>query len=840
MAGTSGKLDKLEALYRINESVLSILEVSKLLERVLHIMEDTFGFDSSAVLFLDDKTDELYIRAARGYGPEAVKRFRTTVGGQGITGHVAGTRKPLFIPNIEEDARYVSGVEGARSEIAIPLIVEDRLLGVLDIESREEYSFTEHDFEVLIAFAAQIGLAINNALVLENERKRSSQLLVFNEIRKRISVSLELDRLLEVIAGSVIEFLGYYQILIFLRLEESDELVLKARAGIKDLELDQSINERIDGFIVGAVFSGRQTVAVRDVRSSSFREPVIQGIGAELSIPLTIQGRPVGVLYIASRNRGAFDDKDIHILETICDQLTLIMRDTFVFSDISKKSKHSEIIRKISQVAIQTFDLRRFIDEVVQLVHRVFGLSSVSVFSYEPVSDELQLIAFAGVELTTLNVGDKLPLNHGIVGYVARSKECCVCNDVVSDARYRDVLVDTKSELTVPVKRDDEVLAVMNIESPRLNQFDRSDVEIFERIADQVAYTITNAELFRLKTTAHNLLLGLNELSRKINSSFDFSNTISTVARELPALVSCRLCSIFFYHEDRQELELVGHNFPTEIESEEPISLDASSNVLMGKVIELKRSIHVQDIEQELNIPNRPKYQTKSFLNILLCQEERIIGVLNLTDKLDGGHFSSEEFYLVNSFSEHLVNAIANAERYERILQLSVTDGLTGLYVHRYFQSTLLNEVARANRYDLLLSLVMLDVDDFKKFNDTYGHQVGDVVLRELALIIRRTAREYDIAARYGGEEFGIILPNTSLLQAEGFAERLRKAIEESMVVSSHRKLKVTVSQGISEHVPGGDRDELIRRADLALLQAKRAGKNRVVVFDHAHPIVDG
>lgn len=832
MAGTSGKLDKLEALYRINESVLSILEVNKLLERVLHIMEDTFGFDSSAVLFLDDKTDELYIRAARGYSPEAVKKFRTTVGGQGITGHVAKSRKPLFIQNIEEDARYVSGVEGAKSEIAIPLVVEDRLLGVLDIESKKEYSFTKHDFEVLIAFASQIALAINNALVLESERKRSSQLLVFNEIRKRVSLSLELDMLLQVIASSVIEFLNYYQILIFLRPEEGDGLVLKAQAGIEDLELDESINERVDGFIVGAAFSDRRTVAVRNVHSSSFKDSVIGGVGAELAIPLTIQRRPVGVLYIASRNRGAFDDKDIHILETICDQLTLIMRDTFVFSDISKKSKHSEIIRKISQVAIQSFDLRRFIDEVVQLVHRVFGLSSVSVFSYEAVSNELELVAFAGTELTTLKVGDKLPLNHGIIGYVARTKEYCLCNDVVSDARYRDVLIDTKSELTVPVKRDDEVLAVMNIESPRLNQFDRSDIKIFERIADQVAYTITNAELFRLKTTAHNLLLGLNELSRKINSSFDLSSTISTVARELPALVGCRLCSIFFYHEDRQELELMGHNFPTEIDSEEPIALDESSNVLMGKVIKFKHSIHIQDIEQELNIPNRPQYQTKSFLNILLCQEERIIGVLNLTDKLDGSHFSSEEFYLVNSFSEHLVNAIANAERYERILQLSVTDGLTGLYVHRYFQSALSNEVARANRHGLPLSLVMLDVDDFKKFNDTYGHQVGDVVLRELALIIRRTAREYDIAARYGGEEFGIILPSTSLFQANRLAKRLREAIEGTVVVSSRRKLRVTVSQGVSEHEIGGDRDELIRRADLALLQAKRAGKNQVVVFD--------
>lgn len=273
----------------------------------------------------------------------------------------------------------------------------------------------------------------------------------------------------------------------------------------------------------------------------------------------------------------------------------------------------------------------------------------------------------------------------------------------------------------------------------------------------------------------------------------------------------------------------MAHNFPTEVSSDEPISLDASSNVLMGKVIELRHSIHVRDIEQELHIPNRPRYQTKSFLNILLCQEERIIGVLNLTDKLDGSYFSSEEFYLINSFSEHLANAVANAERYQKILQLSVTDGLTGLYVHRYFQNALSSEIARANRHDLPLSLVMLDVDDFKGFNDTYGHQVGDVVLRELALIIKRSARQYDIATRYGGEEFGIILPSTSLNQAAKFAERLRQEIADTVMVSSHQELRVTVSQGVAEHERGGGKDELIRGADLALLEAKRAGKNQVV-----------
>ncbi len=207
-----------------------------------------------------------------------------------------------------------------------------------------------------------------------------------------------------------------------------------------------------------------------------------------------------------------------------------------------------------------------------------------------------------------------------------------------------------------------------------------------------------------------------------------------------------------------------------------------------------------------------------------------MLGVLNLTDKLSGSYFSSEEFYLVNSFAEHLVTAIANAEKYERILELSVTDGLTGLHVHRHFQSALVGEIARANRHRLPLSLIMLDVDDFKRCNDSYGHQVGDIVLREIALVIKSELRQYDIASRYGGEEFGIILPSTSLLQAQALAERLRNAVATRVTVPALPHQPVTVSLGVSEYRPESEKDELIREADLALLEAKRVGKNRVVV----------
>ncbi len=172
----------------------------------------------------------------------------------------------------------------------------------------------------------------------------------------------------------------------------------------------------------------------------------------------------------------------------------------------------------------------------------------------------------------------------------------------------------------------------------------------------------------------------------------------------------------------------------------------------------------------------------------------------------------------------------------ERLAKLAQTDGLTGLYNHRAFQDSLRRDLHRAERSGAELSLVLLDVDHFKKFNDTWGHQAGDEVLKAMAKLILASVRAGDIAARYGGEEFVLILPDTSLDGAMLVAERMRKNVARLSVRIGNEKLKVTSSFGVAS-VQGKTRGggaELIERADTALYAAKRAGRNVV----HAAPPV--
>jgi diguanylate cyclase (GGDEF)-like protein len=172
-------------------------------------------------------------------------------------------------------------------------------------------------------------------------------------------------------------------------------------------------------------------------------------------------------------------------------------------------------------------------------------------------------------------------------------------------------------------------------------------------------------------------------------------------------------------------------------------------------------------------------------------------------------------------------------KRTNKLLEkLSITDGLTGLYNHRYFQKRIKEEFIRAKRYGLPLSCVMMDLDDFKNLNDTYGHQAGDSVLIEFSRILSNSIRNIDFAARYGGEEFVAIIPQVDIGGAANVAERFRKNIESHNFPGSGKPLRITASIGLASY-PAGDiknEMELLKAADTALYRAKNTGKNRVVV----------
>ncbi|HNV71924.1 MAG TPA: sensor domain-containing diguanylate cyclase, partial [Candidatus Ozemobacteraceae bacterium] len=222
----------------------------------------------------------------------------------------------------------------------------------------------------------------------------------------------------------------------------------------------------------------------------------------------------------------------------------------------------------------------------------------------------------------------------------------------------------------------------------------------------------------------------------------------------------------------------------------------------------------------------------RTMICVPLKVRDRATGVINVVNKSGTDQFTADDQHLLEALAQQAAMAVEHARLYE----LAITDGLTKLFIHRYFQARLEEEILRARRYHTTCSLLLFDIDHFKKFNDTYGHQQGDIVLMEVAKLIKQTVRDtIDIPARYGGEEFAIILPETDTAGAQLVAERMRKVVEMYDFPGQGKPLKVTISLGIAtfpDHA--STRPTLIKKSDIALYACKKRGRNCSIVYNES------
>ena len=231
-----------------------------------------------------------------------------------------------------------------------------------------------------------------------------------------------------------------------------------------------------------------------------------------------------------------------------------------------------------------------------------------------------------------------------------------------------------------------------------------------------------------------------------------------------------------------------------------------------------------------ISLPIVPKIDT---IQLPIRIKDELIGVLTFFPNPDQD-IKEMVFKTLDSLCNPLALGFKNAMLYEEAEQMATKDGLTRLYNHSYLQGFLEMELVRGKRYHRPLTFAMLDIDNFKQINDTYGHQEGDLILKELADILRNFTRASDLVARYGGEEFAVVLPETLAPQAYILTERLRQQIAGYSFSGADHPLKITASCGIADWEPHYPLDQqgLIARADQALYQAKSQGRNKTCLWE--------
>lgn len=378
----------------------------------------------------------------------------------------------------------------------------------------------------------------------------------------------------------------------------------------------------------------------------------------------------------------------------------------------------------------------------------------------------------------------------------------------------------------------DELKGVLALDTESLNERERRELVRFARaVAMPLEVLRLREELEqRLRAAYH-----LQTISGSINAAKP-EETYQTILKHSAELLHAERGSLLLFDEDSRELSVKAALGPrAEVAQDERLNIGEG---VSGNVIRNGRPLVVSNVRHVASAyapaPAERNYKSDSFISFPIMDKARPVAVLNVTDKLGGGIYDEADLRLIEMIAPQISIALDRAAWHQKATlfqMLSITDPLTGLLNRRYLEERMSEEIERSRRHRYQMSFMMIDIDDFKLYNDLNGHQAGDVALELTAQTLKSALRAVDVAARYGGEELCVLLPQTNLIEAEIIGERIRRRVERTQYRFGAKQPlgALTVSLGISMCSDELDTPKaIIEAADRALYLAKHDGKNCV------------
>ncbi len=384
------------------------------------------------------------------------------------------------------------------------------------------------------------------------------------------------------------------------------------------------------------------------------------------------------------------------------------------------------------------------------------------------------------------------------------------CDFIIDNKEYYKLSFNeeiSSKVLLIPLKMSDSIYGMIELRFNENKVYNYKIINALNIFANQLLLFIQNTLLKEKLQLNYDFYDSLKNIAKIIETQYELNYIIPLIGEMIDKFVSNHLIYIFI--KNGSEYKLFWPN----------ACRDKGVNELIKK---LKTDYLISE-DRKIGI-------------FPLITEKEILGCIVAHSTID--KLTPDDIEYINQLTKQSSITIERANTYAEVLKHATLDALTGLNNRRQFEIRLKQEYASAKRQKHSLCAMMIDIDFFKSINDTYGHAIGDKVLKSVAKIIKEQLREYDIPSRYGGEEFCILLPQTKIEEANIVAQRLRTAVEKSVVEvsnekeSQNKKINVTISIGLSQLNKTDIADDLYKRADRALYEAKERGRNRVVVYE--------
>jgi diguanylate cyclase (GGDEF)-like protein len=679
-----------------------------------------------------------------------------------------------------------------------------------------------------------IGLLAGGRLTLGLEAELADRLDTVLGIAGRLAASHDRAELFRMIVDEANRVLRADHTII-LTLHE-DRVRVAAWAGMSDdVARRLPVFARDEGW-VGEVLRTGQTLALPDVRADAQRGidryDGILDIAGHLTAPLIHHERVIGALSVMTREPRDWTSGDVAFITTLATHAAIALSNAALFEQTEARAAQLEVLQVASARMSRATSVEEVGRTVVEETHRIIDYHNARVYQVEssgdvvPITFEGRLGAYQDVDMALL----RCRLGEGFTGWVALHGEPILANDANSDPRGATIAgtddID-ESMLVVPMRADGQTIGVITLSKLGLDGFGMDDLRILGILADQAATAIGSVRLLGRTQDLAGELSRLLEMSAELSGSLDPRQVAELMAGHLATAMGVPECIISYWDRAAGRLESLGLYPADRLTEIEPYFIVQGYPETL-RVLEQQATVII-DVDEPAADPAEVALLRRDGNRVLamlpLVAKGRSIGLVELVSDEPIG-FTDEHLELARTMANEAAMALENARLYDDARALADRDPLTGFYNHRFLHERLGEEVVRAQRGRQSLSVLMLDLDDFKLVNDTFGHLFGDRVLTWTAELIRSTLRGSDIPARYGGDEFAIILPETDADDARSAAERILVAFRDHAFVGEQRgPVPIGASIGVATFpIDGRTGTDLIAAADQALYRVKREG----------------
>lgn len=430
-----------------------------------------------------------------------------------------------------------------------------------------------------------------------------------------------------------------------------------------------------------------------------------------------------------------------------------------------------------------------------------------------------------------------------LISHVVARGEGIFLSDIHKEkgSRFLQCAMDAgvKSAACIPIFIQEKLIGTLLVNKQRRFRFHSDNITMLNNLGHALGQAVEKARLYEQASRDRQQMSVINEITKIINSSLDFPEIFGHFSKRIREVIHFDRCLILLLTDQGKSARIFLLDTP--YKTDLPVGLAVpAENTSAGWILKHKKPHFAFDLKEDRQFWEDEMLLgegMRSAVRVPICSQNETIGVFVLNSK-EPNRYSEKNLEILEPVAEHLALALDKYLLFHRVSELSLTDELTGCGNRRMLAREMEREIKRADRYGRSLGLIILDIDHFKMVNDSYGHLTGDSIIRKLGRLVQEQIREIDSCIRYGGEEFVVLLPETDPAGALSVAEKLRSAVIGTPFVVKGATHWVTISLGVAVYPQhAADGDELIQHADDALYGAKKAGRNRTIVYESVRNI---